>query len=143
MTPTAADKRAPGVADRQIQINPEAAAALGLHEGDYVFVDANPLDRPYIGWADDKQNPRHKAFRCLVRVKLNPGLPHNFTIMKHTGQIATERSVRRTRRGPTGGPWPPTPATRPATAMGRIRALPEAGCRRCTRPTPCSTRRRG
>ena len=100
--PYRADKRAPGVADRQIQMNPEAAAALGLHEGDYVFVDANPLDRPYVGWADDQDHPRHKAFRCMVRVKLNPGLPHNFTIMKHTGQIATERSVRAHESRPDG-----------------------------------------
>jgi nitrate reductase alpha subunit len=100
--PYRADKRAPGVADRQIQINPQAAAAMGLHEGDYVFVDANPHDRPYIGWADDTQNPRHKAFRCLVRVKLNPGLPQNFSIMKHTGQIATERSVQAHETRPDG-----------------------------------------
>ena len=92
--PYRADKRAPGVADRQIQMNPQAAGDLGLHEGDYVYVDANPLDRPYVGWAEDAGSPRHKAFRCMVRVKLNPGLPYNFTIMKHTGQIATERSVR-------------------------------------------------
>jgi nitrate reductase alpha subunit len=100
--PYRADKRAPGVADRQIQMNPEAAAALGLHEGDYVFVDANPIDRPYVGWADDQDHPRHKAFRCMVRVKLNPGLPHNFTIMKHTGQIASERSVRAHESRPDG-----------------------------------------
>jgi nitrate reductase alpha subunit len=92
--PYRADKRAPGVADRQIQVNPQAAADLGLREGDYVFVDANSLDRPYVGWEKDAGSFRHKAFRCLVRVKLNPGLPYNFTIMKHTGQIATERSVR-------------------------------------------------
>ncbi|MCE9552899.1 MAG: molybdopterin-dependent oxidoreductase [Planctomycetes bacterium] len=91
--PHRTDKRAPGVADRQIQMNPQAAADLGLHEGDYVYVDANELDRPYIGWKDDK-GPRHKAFRCMVRVKLNPGLPYTFTIMKHTGWIATERTVR-------------------------------------------------
>jgi nitrate reductase alpha subunit len=92
--PYRADRRAPGVADRQIQLNPQAAADLGLKEGDYVYVDANPLDRPYVGWETDAGSFRHKAFRCLVRVKLNPGLPYNFTIMKHTGQIATERSVR-------------------------------------------------
>jgi nitrate reductase alpha subunit len=91
--PYRADKRAPGVADRQIQMNPQAAADLGLREGDYVYVDANPLDRPYVGWAEDT-GPRHQAFRCMVRVKFNPGLPYNFTIMKHTGWIATERSVR-------------------------------------------------
>ncbi|MEX0704363.1 MAG: molybdopterin-dependent oxidoreductase [Planctomycetales bacterium] len=99
--PHRTDERAPGVADRQIQMNPEAAAALGLHEGDYVWVDANELDRPYIGWKDDT-GPRHKAFRCMVRVKLNPGLPFNFTIMKHTGWIASERSVRAHETRPDG-----------------------------------------
>jgi nitrate reductase alpha subunit len=92
--PYRADKRAPGVADRQIQINPQAGTDLGLKEGDYVWVDANPLDRPYVGWAKDEKNPRHKAFRCMVRVIFNPGLPYHFTIMKHTGWIATERSVK-------------------------------------------------
>ena len=91
--PHRTDKRAPGVADRQIQVNPAAAEALGLKEGDYVYVDANEIDRPYIGWKDDT-GPRHKAFRCLVRVIVNSGLPYNFSIMKHTGWIATERSVK-------------------------------------------------
>ena len=91
--PHRSDKRAPGVADRQIQVNPAAAEALGLKEGDYVYVDANDVDRPYIGWKDDT-GPRHKAFRCLVRVVVNSGLPYNFSIMKHTGWIATERSVK-------------------------------------------------
>ena len=91
--PHRTDKRAPGVGDRQIQLNPQAAVELGLKEGDYVYVDANDADRPYIGWKDD-EGFRHRAFRCMVRVKLNPGLPYNFTIMKHTGWIATERSVR-------------------------------------------------
>ncbi|HQX51271.1 MAG TPA: molybdopterin-dependent oxidoreductase, partial [Planctomycetaceae bacterium] len=91
--PHRTDKRAPGTGDRQIQLNPQAAQDLGLHDGDYVWVDANELDRPYIGWKDDT-GPRHKAFRCMVRVKINPGLPYNFTIMKHTGWIASERSVK-------------------------------------------------
>jgi nitrate reductase alpha subunit len=102
--PRRADKRAPGVADRQIQINPQAAQDLGINEGDYVYVDANPNDRPYVGWnaPADQGSFRHKAFRCMVRVKLNPGLPYNFTIMKHTGWIATERSVRAHETRPDG-----------------------------------------
>jgi nitrate reductase alpha subunit len=99
--PHRTDKRAPGVADREIQVNPQAAKDLGLHDGDYVWVDANELDRPYIGWAKD-ESFRHKAFRCLVRVKFNPGLPYNFTIMKHTGWIASERSVRAHETRPDG-----------------------------------------
>jgi len=86
------DKRAPGTGDRQIQMNPRAAEDLGLTEGDYVWVDANPADRPFRGaHADD---PRTKAFRCMVRVKVNPSLPYEMTIMKHTGWIATERTVK-------------------------------------------------
>jgi nitrate reductase alpha subunit len=73
-------------------MNPQAAKDLGLNDGDYVWVDANEEDRPYIGWKDD-EGPRHKAFRCMVRVAVHPGLPYNFTIMKHTGWIGTERSV--------------------------------------------------
>jgi len=91
--PHRTDKRAPGVGDRQIDVNPAAAEQLGLKDGDYVHVDANDLDRPYIGWKEDV-GPRHKAFRCMVRVRINPGVPYNFTIMKHTGWIATERSVK-------------------------------------------------
>jgi nitrate reductase alpha subunit len=99
--PHRTDKRAPGVADREILMNPQSAKDLGINDGDYVWVDANELDRPYIGWKDDT-GPRHKAFRCLVRVKYNPGLPYNFTIMKHTGWIATERSVKAHETRPDG-----------------------------------------
>ncbi len=99
--PHRTDKRAPGVGDREILMNPQAAKDLGLNDGDYVWVDANDLDRPYIGWKDDT-GPRHKAFRCLVRLKFNPGLPYNFTIMKHTGWIATERSVKAHESRPDG-----------------------------------------
>ena len=94
------DKRLPGVADRQIQMNPRAAEELGLAEGDYVYVDANPADRPYRGWR--AQDFRYRAFRCMVRVKLNHALPYHFTILKHTGWIATERTVRAHESRPDG-----------------------------------------
>lgn len=94
------DKRMPGLGDRQIQMNPQAAADQGLREGDYVYVDANPADRPFRGWKDDEF--RARAFRCMVRVKLNDALPYHFTIMKHTGWIATERTVRAHESRPDG-----------------------------------------
>ena len=90
--PMRVDKRLPGVADRQIQMNPQAAIDLGLEDGDYVYVDANPADRPYVGWHPDEET--YRAYRCMVRVKFNPALPYGFTIMKHTGWIATPRTVR-------------------------------------------------
>jgi len=94
------DKRLPGVADRQIQMNPQAAMDAGLNEGDYVFVDANPADRPYRGWKET--DFRYRAFRCMVRVKFNHALPYHFTILKHTGWIASERSVRAHESRPDG-----------------------------------------
>jgi nitrate reductase alpha subunit len=93
--PMRRDKRDPGTGDRQIQMNPQAAAELGLNEGDYVWVDSNPADRPFVGAGGAlSADPRSKAFRCMVRLKLNPSLPYTMTIMKHTGWIATERTVK-------------------------------------------------
>ena len=68
--PYRVDKRQPNVADRQIQMNPQAAKDSGIEDGDYVYVDANPKDRPYEGWSEG--DFRYRAFRCLVRVKYNP-----------------------------------------------------------------------
>ncbi len=90
--PYRTDKRLPGVAGRQIQVNPDDAKEMGINDGDYVYVDANPEDRPYRGWSEG--DPRYKAFRCMVHLKYNPGLPRGFTIMKHEGWMATERSVK-------------------------------------------------
>ncbi len=94
------EKRMPGVGDRQIQMNPQAAKDSGLAEGDYVYVDSNPLDRPFVGARPD--DPRTRAFRCMVRLKLNPSLPYHMTIMKHTGWIATERTVKAHEKRPDG-----------------------------------------
>jgi nitrate reductase alpha subunit len=99
--PHRTDKRAPGVSDRQIHVNPQAAKDAGLNEGDYVWVDANEIDRPYIGYKDDTSF-RKRAFRCMVRVVFHPGLPYNFTILKHTGWIGTERSVKAHESRPDG-----------------------------------------
>jgi len=90
--PLRVDKRAPGVSDRQIQMNPQAAMDLGLEDGDYVYVDANSADRPYVGWKPT--DAAYHAYRCMVRVKFNPALPYSFTILKHTGWIATPRTVK-------------------------------------------------
>ncbi|MHC4704265.1 MAG: molybdopterin-dependent oxidoreductase, partial [Planctomycetota bacterium] len=43
------DKRMPWVGEGYVDINPEDARALGIEDGDYVWVDADPEDRPYHG----------------------------------------------------------------------------------------------
>ncbi|MFQ5670087.1 MAG: molybdopterin-dependent oxidoreductase [Acidobacteriota bacterium] len=100
--PSRADKRAPGVADRQIQMNPVDASELHLEDGDYCWVDANETDRPYVGWDKEPDAFRKRAARCMVRVKFNSSLPRGFTILKHTGWMASERTVQAAERRADG-----------------------------------------
>ncbi|TVQ30226.1 MAG: nitrate oxidoreductase subunit alpha [Phycisphaeraceae bacterium] len=85
------DKRSPGLGEHQLHINPEDAAALDLNTGDYVYVDANPADRPFRNWQNDPR--RAKVARCMLRVTINPAWPRGVVMMKHAPWIATERSV--------------------------------------------------
>jgi nitrate reductase alpha subunit len=94
------DKRCPGVGEHQLHINPQAARDLGIADGDYVYVDANPADRPYVGWMPD--DPFYKVARCMLRVKYNPAYPYNVVMMKHAPFIATERSVAAHESRPDG-----------------------------------------
>ncbi|MFQ5876615.1 MAG: molybdopterin-dependent oxidoreductase [Acidobacteriota bacterium] len=86
------DRRAPSVGEHQLHINPQAARDLGINDGDYVYVDANPADRPYLGARPD--DPFYKVSRCMLRVKYNHAYPYNIVMMKHAPFIATERSVK-------------------------------------------------
>ena len=86
------DKRSPGVGEHQLHINPEAAKDLGINDGDYVYVDANPADRPYMGWKPS--DPFYRVARLMLRAKYNPAYPYSFTMMKHAPFIATEKSVK-------------------------------------------------
>jgi nitrate reductase alpha subunit len=85
------DKRLPGPGDHQLHINPQAAQDLGIEDGDYVYVDANPADRPYVGWKPD--DPFYKVARLMLRVKYNPAYPYHIVMLKHGPFMATEKSV--------------------------------------------------
>ncbi len=94
------DKRMPGVGEHQLHINPQAANDLGIDDGDYVYVDANPADRPYLGATPD--DPFFKVARLMLRVKFNPSYPYNVIMMKHSPFMATERSVKAHETRPDG-----------------------------------------
>lgn len=94
------DKRAPTVGEHQLHMNPQAARDLGINDGDYVYVDANPADRPYIGAKPD--DPFYKVSRCMLRVKYNHAYPYDIVMMKHGPFIATERSVKAHETRPDG-----------------------------------------
>jgi nitrate reductase / nitrite oxidoreductase, alpha subunit len=85
------DKRLPGPGDHQLHMHPQAAKDLGIEDGDYVYVDANPADRPYLGWQAD--DPFYKVARLMLRVKYNPAYPYHIVMLKHGPFMATERSV--------------------------------------------------
>ncbi|NUN95787.1 MAG: molybdopterin-dependent oxidoreductase [Candidatus Omnitrophica bacterium] len=85
------DKRQPGVGEHQLHVNPADADALGLKTGDYVYVDANPADRPFRGW--EKHPELAKVGRAMLRVTVNPAYPAGIVMMKHGAFIATEKTV--------------------------------------------------
>jgi nitrate reductase alpha subunit len=94
------DKRLPGPGDHQLHMNPQAAKDLGIEDGDYVYVDANPADRPYVGWRED--DPFYKVARLMLRVKYNPAYPYHVVMLKHAPFMATEKSVRAHETRPDG-----------------------------------------
>lgn len=94
------DKRSPCVGEHQINLNPQAARDLGINDGDYVYVDANPADRPYIGAKPG--DFFYRVSRCMLRVKYNHAYPYNIVMMKHAPFIATEKSVKAHETRPDG-----------------------------------------
>jgi nitrate reductase alpha subunit len=98
--PYRTDKRMPGPGDHQLHMNPQAAKDLGIEDGDYVYVDANPADRPYVGWQED--DPFYKVSRLMLRVKYNPAYPYHIVMLKHGPFMATEKSVKAHETRPDG-----------------------------------------
>ncbi|HLF06563.1 MAG TPA: molybdopterin-dependent oxidoreductase, partial [Thermoplasmata archaeon] len=61
------DKRTPYVGEGYVDMNPEDAKELGIDDGDYVWVDGDPSDRPFRGWQSKPDD--YKVMRWLVRAR--------------------------------------------------------------------------
>jgi nitrate reductase alpha subunit len=94
------DKRTPGVGEHQIHINPQAAKDRGINDGDYCYVDGNPVDRPYRGWKPS--DPFYKVARLMIRAKYNPSYPYHVTMAKHAPYVSTAKSVKGHETRPDG-----------------------------------------
>ncbi|RME93117.1 MAG: nitrate oxidoreductase subunit alpha, partial [Verrucomicrobia bacterium] len=94
------DKRLPNVSEHQLHINPQAARDLGLKDGDYVYVDANPADRPYLGATPS--DPFFRVSRLMLRITYNAAYPYHVVMMKHGSFIATEKTVKAQQTRPDG-----------------------------------------
>lgn len=94
------DKRMPSNVEGYVDINPLDARELGVQDGDYVFIDADPEDRPYRGWK--KGTEEYKVARLLLRARYYPGTPRGIARTWHNMYGATIGSVRAQESRPDG-----------------------------------------
>ncbi|MBI2601771.1 MAG: molybdopterin-dependent oxidoreductase [Deltaproteobacteria bacterium] len=86
------DKRMPSCTEGFVDINPLDAKELKLEDGDYVYVDADPEDRPYRNFKKDTEE--YKVARLMLRVRYYPGTPRGIARTWHNMYGATFGSVR-------------------------------------------------
>ncbi|OFW48713.1 MAG: molybdopterin oxidoreductase [Acidobacteria bacterium RIFCSPLOWO2_12_FULL_68_19] len=89
------DPRAPFVTEGYVDINPLDARELGVDDGDYVWIDSDPSDRPYRGWKQG--DPAYEVARLLCRARYYPGTPPGVTRMWFNMYGATPGSLRGSR----------------------------------------------
>jgi nitrate reductase alpha subunit len=85
------DKRMPFVTEGYVDINPADAKALGVEDGDYVWIDSDPSDRPFRGWQKNAQD--YEFARLICRARYYPGTPLGVTRMWFNMYAATPGSV--------------------------------------------------
>ncbi|CAN5465489.1 hypothetical protein BH10ACT2_BH10ACT2_04700 [soil metagenome] len=85
------DKRKPWVSEGYVDLNPADAADLGIQDGDYVWVDADPSDRPFKGWQDKPDD--YRVVRWMVRARVNTSLASGIARAWFHFHIATHGSV--------------------------------------------------
>jgi len=97
---TREDRRMPTVSEMYVDMHPLDAKALGIEDGDYVWIDADPHDRPFHGWQD---NPKwYKVARLMARARYYPGTPRGVTRMWHNAHGSTMGTVNGISQNPTG-----------------------------------------
>ena len=85
------DKRVPWVTEGYVDMHPDDAKGMGVEDGDYVWIDADPEDRPFRGW---QKNPKdYKFARMMCRARYYPGTPRGVTRMWFNMYAATPGSV--------------------------------------------------
>jgi nitrate reductase alpha subunit len=86
------DRRLPSITEGYMDINPLDARELKLDDGDYVWIDADPQDRPYRDARPGTD--AYKISRLLLRVRFYPGTPRFVARTWHNMYGATFGSVR-------------------------------------------------
>ncbi len=85
------DKRMPFINEGYVDINPADAKALGIEDGDYVYIDADPRTRPYRGMKET--DDFMKVARLMARARYYNGTPRGVTRMWYNMYGASHGSV--------------------------------------------------
>ncbi|MFQ5907263.1 MAG: molybdopterin-dependent oxidoreductase [Thermoplasmata archaeon] len=94
------DKRMPYVGEGYVDMNPLDARDLGIEDGDYIWVDGDPSDRPFRGWQGRPGD--FKVMRWLVRARYYLGMPRRTARAWFHMFIATHGSVEGHETRPDG-----------------------------------------
>jgi len=92
------DRRMPWVGEGYVDLNPEDAQELGIQDGDYVYIDADPEDRPFRGWQEKPED--YRIHRAVLRARYYRGLPRGVARSWFHMYVATYGSVEGQRRNP-------------------------------------------
>ncbi|MBW7874609.1 MAG: molybdopterin-dependent oxidoreductase [Candidatus Cloacimonetes bacterium] len=86
------DSRQPFVTEGYVDINPDDAKAMGVEDGDYIYIDADPEDRPFRNWTEGTEE--YKVSRLMLRARYYPGTPKGIARTWHNMYGATFGSVK-------------------------------------------------
>jgi nitrate reductase alpha subunit len=120
------DRRMPSDVEGYVDINPLDAREMGVEDGDYVWIDADPEDRPFRGH-DQGDADEKKVARLLLRARYYPGTPRGVARTCTTCTARPSAACAATRPARTASRATPTPTTRRCTATAVTRARPAPG----------------
>jgi nitrate reductase alpha subunit len=85
------DKRKPSSGEGFADINPLDAKKYGVDEGDYIWIDGDPADRPYKGWKAGTKE--YEMARLMVRARFCGGMQRGTIKIYFNAYGATYGSV--------------------------------------------------
>lgn len=88
------DKRMPSIIEGYADMNPLDCKELGVDDGDYIYIDADPEDRPFRGWEGRTDSEEYQAARLLLRARYYQGTPRGVVRTWYNMYGATVGTVR-------------------------------------------------
>jgi nitrate reductase alpha subunit len=95
------DRRMPSDVEGYVDINPLDAREMGVEDGDYVWIDADPEDRPFRGHEDPERADEKKVSRLLLRARYYPGTPKGWRALAAAAPGGVRIRVAEGQRGRT------------------------------------------